>query len=420
MSEQTEEFLEPSGLRILRERNVWPYLVGTLASGCGNWFQNIAQALFVYDKTHSTFLVGVVGFAQFAGSLVLAPWAGAAADRHDRKQLMLITQVISVVITSVLALLTVLDLVPVPVVMIAAAALGIVNAFGTPAMLSMVPLLVPEHEIRGAIALNAATFNLARAIGPVAGAFVVHQVGYGAAFGLNSLSFLALIVALLVVYPRPQLDRPQHRPKLRESFAVIRGDVALTLILIAVMVVAVTTDPVSTLTPGFAKEIFGHDATWAGVLIGAYGLGAVMAALSAGRLRDVESTLAMGLSIAGAGGLVFAFAPNIYAGFGGMVAGGYGYLTSSTTTTAAMQLGVEESQRGRAMAIWSLAFVGMRPVASLGDGAIASAIGLRAAAVAMAAPALAMAAVFAVRRRRDRGARAQPQAPARPGEPSRR
>ena len=420
MTEPTEELVEPSGLRILRERNLWPYLVGTLASACGTWFQNIAQALYVYDKTHSTFLVGVVGFAQFAGSLALAPWAGAAADRHDRKTVMLVTQVASIAITSTLALLMVFELAPVAVVMVAAAVLGLVNAFATPAMLSMVPQLVPDHEIRGAIALNAATFNLARAIGPVIGAFVVHELGYGAAFGLNALSFLALIVALLIVHPRPQADRPTTQPKLRESFAVIRGDIGLTLILVAVMVVALTTDPVTTLTPGFAKEVFGHDATWAGALIGAYGFGAVMAALGAGRLRDPERTLSIGLSIAGAGGLVFAFAPNMGFGLAGMAAGGFGYLTSSTTTTAAMQLGVEESQRGRAMAIWSVAFVGVRPIASLSDGAIASGAGLRPAAFVFAMPALAMAAVFAVRRARARGATSPLRGAASHGERSRR
>lgn len=420
MSEQTEELLEPSGLRVLRERNLWPYLAGTFASACGTWFQNIAQALYVWNKTHSSFLVGVVTFAQFAGSLALAPWAGATADRYDRKQVMLVTQVGQIIVTSTLAVLMVLGLAPVPVVMVAAAVLGLVNAFSTPAMLSMVPQLVADHEIRGAIALNAATFNLARAVGPVIGAVVVKHLGYSTAFGLNALSFLALIIALLVVHPRPQLDRPATRPKLRESFAIIRDDRHLTLILIAVMVVALTTDPVTTLTPGFADHVFHREAAWAGALIGAYGLGAVLAALGAGRLRDPERTLSMGLSVAGAGGLLFALAPNMGIGMAGMLAGGFGYLTSSTTTTAAMQLGVEESQRGRVMAIWSVAFVGVRPIASLSDGAIASGVGLRPAAVTFALPALVMAAVFAVRRGRGRDATARPRAAAYPGERSRR
>jgi MFS family permease len=419
MAEQGE-FIEPTGLRVLRERNLWPYLVGTLASACGTWFQNIAQAILVYRLTGSTFLVGVVNFSQFAGTLALAPWAGAAADRYDRRQLMIVTQVASVVVTGVLAIVAAADAASAPVVIGLAGVLGLVSAFSTPAMLSMVPLLVPDHEIRGAIALNAATFNLARAVGPVIGAFVVAHFGFAMAFALNSISYLALIVALLVVHPRSQPERPATRPKLRESFAVIRADTYLTLLLVAVMVVAFTSDPVTTLTPGFATEVFHHRDTWAGALIGAYGLGAVLAALGAGRLRDPERTLTIGLSIAGVGGLAFALAPNLGLGLGGMLAGGYGYLTSSTTTTAALQLGVDENQRGRVMAIWSVAFVGVRPFASLADGAIASGVGLRAAGVTFALPALAMAAVFLFRPGRARVARSRQPAPPRPDGPSRR
>lgn len=379
---------------MLRDRNLWPYLAGTLASGCGTWFQNVAQALLIYRLTHSTFLVGVVGFAQFGGTLGLAPWSGAAADHYDRRQLMIVTQVASIVVTGVLALLAAAGHATTPVVIALAAVLGMISAFSTPAMLSLVPLLVPEHELRGAIALNAATFNLARAVGPVLGAVVVDQMGIPAAFGLNALSYLALIIALMVVHPRPQPDRPTERPKLRESIALVRADARLSLLLIAVMVVAFTSDPVTTLTPGFVTEVFHHHDTWVGVLIGAFGLGAVIAALRAGRLRDPERTLAVGLTVMGAGTLAFALAPNLGIGSVGMLVAGYGYLTSSTTTTAALQLGVSDTQRGRVMAIWSVAFVGVRPFGSLADGSIASGVGLRAAAFVFALPAVVMAAVL--------------------------
>ncbi|MCU1483946.1 MAG: protein of unknown function DitE [Actinomycetia bacterium] len=394
---------EPTGLRVLRHRNVWPYLAGTLASGCGTWFQNVAQALLVYELTGSTFLVGVVSFAQFFGTLALAPWSGAAADHFDRKKLMIATQLASIVVCAVLALLSYLGDTNALVVILLAGALGIVSAFGTPAMLSMVPLLVPDHEIRGAIALNAATYNLARAIGPVLGAVVVDRLGYTAAFGLNALSYLALIAGLLAVQPREQPARPPERPKLRESIAIVRGDTYLILLLVAVMIVAIVTDPVTTLTPGLVKEVFDHPKAWVGVLIGAYGTGAVLAALRAGRTRDPRRTLTMGLTIMGLGTLLFALAPTVELSALGMLIAGYGYLTSSTTTTAALQLGVDPSQRGRIMAIWSVAFVGVRPFSALADGGIATGFGLRAAGVVFALPALVMAGLLLRRRRASAG-----------------
>ena len=390
---------EPSGLKVLRDRNLWPYLAGTFMSGCGTWFQNIAQALLVYRLTGSTFVVGVVGFAQFSGTLLLAPWAGAAADRYDRKGVMVVAHSASVVVTLVLAALAAADLATTPVVIGLVFLVGLMGAFSTPAMLSMVPLLVPEHEIRGAIALNAATFNLARAVGPVLGAVVVETVGIPWAFTINAASYLVLIGALQLVHPRPVQDRVEGRPKLRESIALVRGDTYLVLLLVAIMVVAVTSDPVQTLTPGYATEIFGHQDSWAGVLVGGFGAGAVLAALSAGRFRDPRRTLTMGLGILGAGILVFAFAPNLPTGVLGLVVAGYGYLTASTTTSAALQLGVAQSQRGRVMALWSVAFVGVRPFASLVDGGIATGVGLRVAATVMAVPALLLAAVLLGRRR---------------------
>jgi MFS family permease len=417
MTTTDEPVAEPTGLKVLRERNLWPYLLGTLLSGSGTWFQAVAQALLVYRLTGSTFLVGVVGFSQFIGTLVLAPWAGGAADRYDRRMVMVVSQSASIVVTVTLAILAGTGRATTASVVVLAGISGVFNAFSTPAMLSLVPLLVPEHELRGAIALNAATYNLARAIGPVLGAVVVDNLGIPAAFWMNAASYLALILSLLVVHPRPQPDRPTTRPKLRESFALIRGDARLTLLLCAVAVIAFSTDPVTTLTPGFATEVFGHSDTWVGALIGAYGVGAVLAALRAGRVREPERTLAMGMSIMGGGALAFALAPNLGFGLAGMGVAGFGYLTSSTTTSAALQMGVADVHRGRIMALWSVAFVGVRPFASLLDGGIASAFGLRAAGVAFAAPALGMAVLLLVRRG-SRGATAPPPARHDPAAPS--
>src|SRR5438309_6276934 len=95
-----------SPLRVLAQRNFWPYFAGNLLSNCGTWFQNLAQAILVYRLTGSTFLVGVVNFAQFAGVFALAPWAGSAADRFDRRRLLMATQVGAVLASGALALLT--------------------------------------------------------------------------------------------------------------------------------------------------------------------------------------------------------------------------------------------------------------------------------------------------------------------------
>src|SRR3954452_7218782 len=188
--DQPEVAEAASGLRVLTDRNFWPYFAGNLASNCGSWFQNLAQALLIFILNGSTFLVGAGNFAQFSGAFVLAPWAGSAADRFDRRRLMIITQVVSVVITGCLAVLAAAGLATAPVVIVLALLLGACVAFYVPAMQALVPLLVPAHELAGAIALNSVTFNLARAIGPVVGALVIAHSGIAVAFGLNSVSYL--------------------------------------------------------------------------------------------------------------------------------------------------------------------------------------------------------------------------------------
>ena len=129
----------PTGLR---NRNFWPYFAGNLLSNCGTWFQNIAQAILVYRLTGSTFLVGVVNFAQFVGVFVLAPWAGSAADRFDRRRLVVVTQVVAAAVTALLAALQSAGLATTPVVIGLALVTGACVAFAIPAIQAMVPDLV--------------------------------------------------------------------------------------------------------------------------------------------------------------------------------------------------------------------------------------------------------------------------------------
>jgi MFS family permease len=388
-------------LRVLRDRNFWPYFVGNLTSNCGSWFQNLAQALLIFRLTHSTLLVGVVNFAQFVGSFVLAPWAGGAADRFDRRRLMMVTQLFSCAVTALLAVIAAAHLASTPVVIALALVLGVATAFSVPAMQALVPLLVPAHELAGAIALNSVTFNLARAIGPVAGAVVVSKFGIPTAFALNSLSYLVLVGALLAVRPRAQAARPSVRPKLSESLRMVGADRDLLMLLIAVVALSMTTDPVNTLTPGFATRIFHHHDTFTGFLVGAFGLGAVSAAFLAGRsVLNVRRRMAVSLTVEGAAMVMFALAPSVAFAVPALMISGFGYLSSNTTATTAIQLGVDDSQRGRVMALWSVAFLGVRPFGSLADGAVATGVGLRAAGVLMAVPALVVGAMFAMRARK--------------------
>ena len=384
--------------RVLTDRSFGTFFLGSSLSNVGTWFQNIAAGLLVYELTRSTLLVGAVNFAQFLGTVLLAPWAGAAADRFDRRQLLLVTQLAAAVGGAGLAGLTVADRVGPVVVVAAALLLGLALAFMVPALLALVPLLVDEADLEVAVSLNSVTFNLARAIGPVLGALVVDWAGYGVAFGLNAASFVAFALALLVVRPRPQPARPTTRPRLRESVALVRADRRWLALLVAVMAVSTSTDPVNTLAPELALDVFAGRDLDVGLLVGAFGAGATLTAvLFSPWLRSRPHVLVVAMLVQGAGMLFVGIAPSLGLAMAGFAVSGAGFIAAITRATARLQAEVPDAQLGRVMALWSLAFVGTRPVAALLDGVVAELAGARMAAVVLALPVL-LAAPFVHRR----------------------
>lgn len=375
--------------RVLARRNFWPYFVGNLLSNSGTWFQTIAQVLLVYRLTRSPFLVGVVNFSQFAAVIVLAPLAGNAADRFNRRQLVVATQVCAAALAGILAAITAAGRATPAIVIAIALALGVTMALSAPALQAIVPALVDRDELSQAIALNAVTFNLSRAVGPIAGVFVIAQFDIPTAFALNSFSYLALIAAMFLVEPRTERKFSGARPRLRDSLLLVRADRRLMAPLIVVGLVSLTADPVNTLTPAFSTEIFERPDTFAGYLVGAFGAGAVVAALVTGGRTPTYRLIVVTLGLLGAGIVTFSISAMEAVGLVGLFVAGFGYLASVTAATSLLQLAVDESHRGRTMALWSLSFLGSRPIGSLVDGAIASLAGLRIAGLVMALPALA-------------------------------
>jgi MFS family permease len=235
------------------------------------------------------------------------------------------------------------------------------------------------------------TFNLARAIGPASAAGVIAAFGLPVAFAVNSGSYLLLVAGLLLV--RPREEERAERASLRDSLDLLRDRPGLVLALLVVMVAGFGSDPVNTESPAFAHA-FGHSDTWSGVIVACFGAGAVTAAfLVAGRVAGSRRRMAATLAALGGGIVLFSVTPWLPLGFVLLAVAGFGYLGSNTSATTRLALGVEPWQRGRIMALWSIAFLGLRPVASLLDGAVAGAIGVRAAGVVLGLPALAGAAV---------------------------
>ncbi|MFL5922282.1 MAG: MFS transporter [Gaiellaceae bacterium] len=384
---------------MLRRRSFGPYFAGNALSASGTWFQNLAAALLVYRQTHSALLLGVLNFAQFLPILLLAPWAGGASDRWNRRTLLLVSQSVAVVLAGGLGLLAWQGLAPPAVVIADAVALGVVSAFSAPAQQALIATLVEEPEVPTAVALNSMTFNLARAVGPATAALAVEYLGIPAAFGINAASYAVFVGALLLIGPQPQELADSSVGHVRASIDLLRRRPQLVVFLVIVAAVGFASDPVNTLAPAWAHA-FGEKDTFGGYIVGVFGAGAVTAAfVVAGRVGGSRRRMFATLLLLGGGMVVFALTPWLALALPVLFVAGFGYLASNTHATSRLQLGVEPWERGRVMALWSVAFLGLRPFASLIDGAIAGAYGVRVAAVVLALPALGCAAWVAARAR---------------------
>ncbi len=380
---------------LICDRRFAPYFFGNALSASGLWFQTLAAQLLVWRQTHSALLLGVLSFAEFVPLLVLSPWAGALADRFDRKRIVLSTQALSVLLSGSLAVLAWAHLAPPAVVIVDSFGLGLVNAFSSPAVLALLPSLVEREHIPSAVALNSMTWNLARAVGPALAAVTVEGLGIPAAFAINAASYLALAAGIAILRPRPN-QRIASTGALRDSVRLLRANPRLLALLGIVTVAGFGVDPINSLAPAFAHA-FGEPDTRAGLIIGVFGAGAVTAAfLFSGRTARSDRYAALRLATMAASLVAFSVLPTLPWALPVLFLGGLGYLASTTSATAQLQLGVAEHERGRVMALWNIAFLGLRPLASLADGALASGFGVRTAGVALELPALAAAGLLLI------------------------
>jgi MFS family permease len=392
---------QPSPLAPLREPTYRRYFIGNTISSLGTFCQAIVQSLLIFELTGSSFLVGVVNFAQFFGVLVLAPWTGVAADRFDRRRLIIATQASAGVVTLVLTVLSAAGWATTPVVIACAGLQGVAMAFALPAFRAMIPQLVSPRNLGRAVNLDSVAVNLARALGPVGGAALVASLGPTWAFGINSVSFFTLCVALAGVHPAPQ-PGAGRRVRFRDGLRSVRARPELAGMLFIIAACAVAADPPSTLAPEAAASFGGGD-TLAGFILGGFGAGAVVGAFVAGAespRHHRKVALLLGLVVVGL--VTFALSPWLGLALVGIVVAGFGYLSAQTRTSTMMYRHVAAHERGRIMAIWSVAFIGIRPIASLVDGAIASVAGIEVATLVMATPAAAAIVVSLALGRRER------------------
>ena len=397
----------PSG-SLLRDRNFRLFFIGMLISNSGTFLQSVAQGVLVHDLTGRNFMVGVTQAAVFIPVLLLALQGGSLADRFDRRRLLISTQVLAMVATGTLAVLAATGHATVPAVITVAALVGVQYAVAIPTMQALLPAFVEPRRLGEAIGLNSVTFNVARVIGPALSTALLAAAGFGLAFGLNSLSFLALIVSLSVItLARPPRAATESH-SVREALSYAWRSPRIRMILFGVLALALAVDPLTTLAPSIVREVFDRPDSNAGLILAAFGFGSMCAAFLFVRLLRGSSgqryRVTPFLMLLFASGVIgFVWVPSFWPALAVMAVGGLGFLTSTTTLTTGLQEEVSEAMRGRIMGIWTLCALGSRPIAALVDGAVADWAGPRIALLVIAAP-LVFAALFVAPRLRSRAA----------------
>jgi len=367
--------------RALKHRNFQLFTIGQLISLIGTWMQNLAQQWLVWELTKSAALLGIFGFASQLPMLCLAWMGGYVGDRYNRHRGVITTQTLSMILAFILAALTLTHHIKTWHVMVIALLVGIVNAFDVPIRQSFFVHMVGKEDLPNAIALNSSIFNGARVIGPAIAGFTIALVGEGWCFFLNGLSFVAVIIALLMMRIPPTESRHIGESPVRsfvEGFRFAMSDIPIRSTLLLLTLLSIFALQYSVFLPIYAAQILHGNAGTLGWLMSAAGIGALLGALQfAARTeyKGLAKWIAVTSTTCGAGLLVFSFASSFWLCAVVLFVVGFAATSQMAATNTIIQRRVPDELRSRLMAVYATMFMGVMPIGALLAGFTAKHIG---------------------------------------------
>jgi len=348
---------------------------GAFTSSIGTWMQKVAQSWLVLTiaGSSSAFFLGLDSFLGEAPILLFTLVGGVVADRRDRRQLLLMSQYVQMTTAFTLAALVYWDAVRIWHVLTLSVITGMAQAFGGPAHQSLVPSLVDKEHLPNAIALNSIQFNLARVIGPLIAGAALTAFGMAACFGLNGVSFLAVIVALLSLHIKhvPSGTRSRMHEELRLGLSYVKRQPGLVGLTVLAFVTTYLATPLLTFLPLFAQNVFGGGVGQYTRLMACAGAGAVTGALIVawlGKFKGMGKTVLFLQFALGALVVLFAVTRLIWINAVLLFAGGVCMVMVFALLSSLVQLIAPNEMRGRVMSIYMVAFRGGMPLGSLAGG----------------------------------------------------
>lgn len=367
----------------LKNRNFRLYFGGQCVSLVGTWMQQIAMSWLVFRLTGSVFLLATVTFMAQIPVLVVTPYMSVFVDRFNRRALLVVTQSLSMVQALLMALLTLTGWIEVWHIMVLSLLIGLINALDNPTRQSFYPSLVPAEKLGNAIALNSAVINGSRLIGPAVGGVLIGLLGEGICFLLNGVSYIAVIIALLMMRIKPNREtvvKQRVWEDMRDGFLYVAHDMPIRSLLLLMSAISFFGLPLMTFIPAYVKTILGGESEMLGLLLSCVGVGSFIAALY---LAARKSVLGLGKvvmlsgALLGIGLVVMSFVTVPWVAAVLCVPVGFMIIAAVASINTLLQTLSREDKRGRVMGYMAMAFTGMAPVGSMVLGAIEKFAGLQ-------------------------------------------
>jgi MFS family permease len=374
-----------NALALLRPGPFRRYIIGSIISDTGTWMQVMAQAWVMSMLTNKAILLGMVNFAAGIPTLALTMMGGLAADRYDKRKILVAAQIWQIALAIALGWLVLTNRVQIWHIIVMAALLGVCIAFEMPAISALVPELVRHEEIAAAVAIDRSVFHGSRLIGPSLAGWMVSRWGAAFAFFTNAFSFLALIIAVLSIPPRTlgtKEEEEQRRSGILEGFRYIKSDRIMLLMIALIALTTIFVFPViSVMLPLYVRNLLHLGADKLGLLMAVSGIGSLAGSLGFLTIaREHRFRLMTANAIAVASALFCMSRSDNFV----LTAAAMGFLAIGLSMNFALANTIVQERapsplRGRISAVFGLSFFGLMPIAGLGVPGLSDLIGMRTA-----------------------------------------
>ncbi|MFZ1217993.1 MAG: MFS transporter [Chthoniobacterales bacterium] len=374
-----------SALSVLRNAPYRRYIIGSAISDTGTWMQVMAQGYVMSTLTDKALWLGMAQFAAGLPMLLLTMVGGSAADKYDKRRILLITQYVQIVLALGIGYLVWTNQIAIWHILTFAAILGVSNSFEMPALSALVPELVKREEIPSGIAIDRSVFHGSRVVGPTMGGILISVWGTASAFFANAVTFLALIVALLSLPPRQRGSAEEEEKRtsgIKDGFKFVGNDRPSFAMIILIATQSVCIFPIITvMMPLYVRLVLGLGPDRLGFLMGASAVGSVVGSIFLIGLAREKRVPLMILCALGVTGAIcgLSLGPSFYVATGLLVVNSLGLATNFGLASTIVQERAPDYLRGRVSAVFMLSFVGLMPLAGLGVTSLSDFIGMKTA-----------------------------------------